>query len=554
MTPSTIPRSAHLTLLLLLALLWFAQLGYRDLSDPDEGRYAEIPYEMFVSGDWITPRLNGFKYFEKPPLQYWGTAAFYHAFGANNATSRLWCASLGFLGILWTMWLGNRLFGSRAGFFAGLTLSGSLLYAAMAHMNTLDMGVAFFISLGIGALTVAQGNRADPTHVRRWMLIAWAALAGATLSKGLIGLLLPAATVTLYSLWQRDFILWRFMYLGRGVLLFLLLTVPWFVAVSLQNPEFPEFFFIHEHFARYTSDVHGRTGHFLYFIPVFLAGSLPWLTHAVAVLFKPTFSWFPSQNNRFDAQRLMWVSIVFTVLFFSFSHSKLIPYILPAFPPLALLIGQRLSLIADMRHETKIMAFMALLLLVVGVIMVDFLANDRNPPSAVADYRLWVFAASAVLLVTLAAIHRITHNQGAWAVTLLAIGSLTAFQLLGLGYQSTNRVHSTQQLVQAITPYIDTEQGVHTPVYCVGCFYHSLPFYRQGVIQVVGYVGELELGIQQEPDKWIADFPLFLTRWLQNPDAVAILRKSEVAGWQKAGMPMQTIYEDVSRIAVIHPR
>lgn len=566
MKASSLSLPARFFLLFLLGAVWFVQLGYRDLSDPDEGRYAEIPYEMFATGDWLTPRLNGFKYFEKPPLQYWGTAAFYEGFGVNNATSRLWCASLGFLGILWVTWLGGRLFGPDAGFFAGLTLAGSLLYAAMGHMNTLDMGVAFFISVGMGALAWAQSRREDPRHVRRWMLVAWAALAGATLSKGLIGLLLPAASVTLYTLWQRDFALWKHMHWGKGLLLFLLLTAPWFVAVSIQNPEFPEFFFIHEHFARYTTDVHGRTGHVLYFIPIFLLGSLPWLTHALGVLFKPTFAWF-SSSRAFDPQRLLWTTIVFILVFFSFSHAKLIPYILPAFPALALLMGVRLARASDFKWDLLLMAGVATLLLVVGSVMVSYLHNSRNPPEALMVYRPWVFAAAAVLILSLLLIYWTTKcvveqsgktvrcYQGPLTASILAVGSLLAFQLLGWGYQSTNRVHSTRLLVEAITPYVNTEQAgeAGAPVFCVHCFYPSLPFYRQSTIQVVHYVGELAFGVQQEPEKWIADFPTFLARWEATPHAVAVLQRSEVAKWQARGMRMHTIYEDVARIAVTHP-
>ena len=94
----------------LLAAAWFAGLGQRDLFQTDEGRYAEIPREMLATGDWVTPRLDGLKYFEKPPLQYWATAVAYSAFGASNGSSRLWTASTGFLCILMTAFAGARLF------------------------------------------------------------------------------------------------------------------------------------------------------------------------------------------------------------------------------------------------------------------------------------------------------------------------------------------------------------------------------------------------------------------------------------------------------------
>src|SRR5215210_7760152 len=124
-------------LCLLLALIWFATLDYRKLIKPDEGRYAEIAREMAQSGDWVTPRLNGIKYFEKPPLQYWAGAAAIDQFGPQEWAARLWPALTGALGILLAWFTGWRLFGARAGMFAGIVLGSSLMYVAVGHLNTL---------------------------------------------------------------------------------------------------------------------------------------------------------------------------------------------------------------------------------------------------------------------------------------------------------------------------------------------------------------------------------------------------------------------------------
>ncbi len=111
------PRGA-IALLLVFALIWFSNLEYRRLIHPDEGRYAEIPREMVVSGDWVTPRLNGIKYFEKPALQYWMTAAAYEAFGIHHWTARLWPALSGFLGVLFVGYVGLRLGGPTLGLYS----------------------------------------------------------------------------------------------------------------------------------------------------------------------------------------------------------------------------------------------------------------------------------------------------------------------------------------------------------------------------------------------------------------------------------------------------
>ena len=138
-------------------MIWFANLEYRTLVKPDEGRYAEIPREMVVSGDWTTPRLNELKYFEKPPLQYWATATgLRRVFGEHQWTSRLWTGLTGFAGILLVWFAGLRLFGREAAGYAALLLGSSLLYVLMGHINTLDMGVTFFITLGIVGLLIGQ--------------------------------------------------------------------------------------------------------------------------------------------------------------------------------------------------------------------------------------------------------------------------------------------------------------------------------------------------------------------------------------------------------------
>ena len=274
MTFSISRRSVWL-LLLAVVLIWFGNLEYRKLIRPDEGRYAEIPREMVVSGDWTTPRLNDLKYFEKPPLQYWATAVAYEVFGEHQWTSRLWAALTGFAGILLAWFTGTRLFGREAGIYAALLLGSSTLYALMSHVNTLDMGVTFFITLGIFSLLIAQKEE-QATQRRNWMLLAWAAMALAVLSKGLMGVILPGAALFLYSVFNRDITVWKRMHWFGGLAVFLLVAAPWFVLVIKANPEFFDRFFIYEHYTRFTTKVHGRYQPWYYFVPVLLMGMLPW--------------------------------------------------------------------------------------------------------------------------------------------------------------------------------------------------------------------------------------------------------------------------------------
>ena len=238
-------------LLAVFAAAWFCNLGYRHLFKPDEGRYAEIPREMVASGDWLTPRLNGFKYFEKPALQYWATAAAFGAFGQNEWAARLWPGLAGFFGVLLVFWTGNRLFGPPIGLYGALVAASSAMYVLIGHFLSLDMALAFFMSASVFAIALAQRDESGDIERRRWMLLAWAAAALAVLSKGLVGIVLPAGAVVLYALIERDRERWARLHLLPGGLLFLAITAPWFVAVSLANPEFFRFFFIHEHVDRF---------------------------------------------------------------------------------------------------------------------------------------------------------------------------------------------------------------------------------------------------------------------------------------------------------------
>jgi hypothetical protein len=187
--------------LLIAVVIWCGNLEYRKLSLSDEGRYSEIPRYMAQSGDWVTPRLNGIKYFEKPPLQYWATAAAYRVFGEHNWTARVWPALTGLLGVVLMYFVGARLYGRTAGLYAAAVLASSVLYAALAHILTLDMGLAFFLTVAYAGLVLALDPRADAAANRRWMHVAAAGCA-AVLSKGLIGIVLPGAVIG-YTCWER---------------------------------------------------------------------------------------------------------------------------------------------------------------------------------------------------------------------------------------------------------------------------------------------------------------------------------------------------------------
>ncbi|MBK6598399.1 MAG: glycosyltransferase family 39 protein [Proteobacteria bacterium] len=263
---------------LALGVLWLATLPVRPLFDPDEGRYGEIPREMWVSGDWVTPRLNGVKYFEKPPLQYWATASIYSVFGKSEWTSRLWSAALGFLCIPLVYGFARRIGQSRhVATIGAMTLAISPLYVIVSHLNLLDQAFTFFITATVFAFLLAQRVDANARQQRGWMLVAWTGLALAVLSKGIVALVLTAATLTVYMVISRSIAPLKRMRFLPGLALFAAIMVPWFWLVQARNPEFAAFFFVHEHFARFLTTVHKRAAPWWFFLPILFFALSPFL-------------------------------------------------------------------------------------------------------------------------------------------------------------------------------------------------------------------------------------------------------------------------------------
>jgi 4-amino-4-deoxy-L-arabinose transferase-like glycosyltransferase len=547
------PLTAGMLLLMLavFAVVWFGTLDYRKLINPDEGRYAEIPREMVATGDWLTPRLNTIKYFEKPALQYWTTATAFTLFGEHEWTARLWSALCGFFGVLVTGWATRRLWGNAAALYAMCVLGGSLLWQLIGHVNTLDMGVSAFLSAAIFCFIVAQRDQAAPRETRNFMWLGWLALALAILSKGLIGLVLPAATLCAYSLWQRDFLIWRKLHLVSGLALLLAVTAPWFIAVSLANPEFAHFFFIHEHLDRFLTKEHGRYQPIWYFLPILLIGMLPWLTALVSML-PDTLRRDPVA--RFQPRRflLLWCLVVFG--FFSVSSSKLASYILPLFPALAALVGLHLAELSR-RNPTALrwQALPALVLALPGLYFapqVISMSSTQVPVELYSKYIPWLMAACAALAVGGAAAFVFARGARPRASVLsLACGGMLFAQLALLGHDSLAPSNSAALIVERIHDQVKPD----APFFSVNIYDQTLPFYLKRSVTMVFYKDELGFGIEREPSKFIPDNESFQKAWQAAPDAWALMDPDTYRNFLGAGLPMRLITQDSRRIIVRKP-
>ena len=533
----------------LLILLWFAPLGYRDLIHPDEGRYASIALEMLQSGDWLSPHLNGFLYFEKPILQYWMGALSFAVFGVNDFAARFWPAFMGFVAVGAVGLTAQRLWGARAGHYAAMVMASSTWVLGNSHFLSLDMGLSGFLTLALCGFLLAQHDAASPRQQRNGMWLTWAAMAGAMLSKGLVGLVIPGATLVLYSLLSRQWGFWRRMHWLSGLAIFFGLTAPWFVAVSLKNPDFFQFFFIREHFQRFLTNEAQRPGSMWYFVPILLAGFLPWTS------FLPQLAWLGRHRQAgqtFQPLRVLLVWAGFVFVFFSVSRSKLPSYILPMFPALALLLAYQLDRLSA-AHLKKHLLFP---LLVWGGVLacVPFAGGYASAETPVAvvmgmAYKVGI-GAGLFLLCGGMAWRALGQDNKPHGVAWMAVGSVLVLTLSMMGHDSFRALKSSRTLVAQLTPHLTPD----TEVFSVRSYDQTFPFYLRHPVTLVAYVDEFAFGQQQDPTRALPTLESFVQRWQQLPHAAAMLTVADHQRFAQQGMAMQVVYQDVRRVVVVKPR
>jgi 4-amino-4-deoxy-L-arabinose transferase-like glycosyltransferase len=540
-------RNSRLVLLCWLvgAVLWFLPLNSPHLFDPDEGRYGEVPREMVASADWVTPRLNGIKYFEKPALQYWATAAAFTVFGQHAWTVRLWPALTGFLGVLLTWLLGRRVYDERTAILAAVIQASALLYLALARIATLDMSLSFTLQLALAALVrlAAPAERA-----RRWpaAVLLGVGVALAVLTKGLVGILIPGAVGALYVLLTRD---WRLLLRAQPwwtLAALAVIAAPWFILVSARNPEFAHFFFIHEHFERYLTRVHARYEPDWFFVPVLLLGFLPWTGLLPRTCVE---AWRAARRGeRPTTMLLIWTLFVFG--FFSLSQSKLIPYIVPMLPGLSLLAARALAGLAPARFAGQLrgMAVFG------GVLGAAILVAWKLPAAAAlvaraSDAAVVGFGVAFLLLGLGAAVGaRLATRAGLVAAAIATgCGGLLFVQAGLMAADALPRMRAVTELAQQLDSAVDPA----TRVYCVQVFLQPIPLHLSRPCTLVAYRGELDFGLTQEPQRWIADLPEFARRWQAESDAVAIVAPEALPQLAALGMQDRVIYSAPSFVAMV---
>jgi 4-amino-4-deoxy-L-arabinose transferase len=337
-------RRRYAALLLLFFLLaYLLPLGFRDLLVPDETRYAEIPREMIATGDWGIPHLNGLRYFEKPPLGYWVHAGSLLVFGENNFAVRLPSALAAGLTALLIFALIARLgcmaSGSNdvTGLLAALIFLSCFEVAGVSNMATLDGLFTLFLTLTIAAFYVATEKPRGSASEKYFLLLAGLACGLSFLTKGFLAIVLPVSVLVPYLVWQRRYIdLLRMSWMP--LIAASLVALPWSWYIQIKEPDFWTYFFWNEHIHRFMAASAQHKAPFWFFLAAAPGLFMPWsfVTPAAAAGLR-SMTGDVGPRGRLIRFSICWLALPF--LFFSISKGKLLTYILPCFPPFAILVS-----------------------------------------------------------------------------------------------------------------------------------------------------------------------------------------------------------------------
>jgi 4-amino-4-deoxy-L-arabinose transferase-like glycosyltransferase len=335
-------RKTILLILLIIgvsSLTLFLRLGSLPLSGADEPRYARIAQEMQEQGTWVSPLLEGKPWLEKPPLYYWITIPQYYLFKSPETAARVGSAVCALLTALAVFWAGSMIWTRRAGALGALILLTSLGLAGFGRSASTDMAFTCFLTLSLAVMAVAVEN-----NIGRKVAGAYVFLGIAVLGKGPVAIILAAGILLFF--WYLDEhggSLRRFRVVS-GIIITAAVSVPWFWLAFRENGyAFISTFFINHNFARYVTDIHQHAQPFYYYLPVLLALMFPWSGWLLTLIPKSPLKSFRLRYQWHRGTLFLVCWVIFPILFFSLSGSKLAGYILPSLPPLALIMGVTLS-------------------------------------------------------------------------------------------------------------------------------------------------------------------------------------------------------------------
>jgi 4-amino-4-deoxy-L-arabinose transferase-like glycosyltransferase len=461
---------------------------------------------------------------------YWAVAVSLELLGPGEWSVRAVPALFALGGVLLTYAAARRISGRAAGLAAALVQGTSLFYFILGHALILDMAVSVLMSATLFCFIL--GVREPPGWRRRWLFYGlYASAALATLTKGLIGFLVTGAVMFLWLLVFNQWKRLRPLHLPTGALLFLAVAAPWHILAALHHASWMHRYIVYEQFERFTSPVASRPGPWWYFAPIVLLGLFPWTGFLWAGLRDAVRGgWVDRAKNADIWFFLTWAGFIF--LFFSASHSKLPPYILPVFPALAVLIGRQLAPAftagsPSLRGGLVVFSLFCGLLAVAlsAVVMRPGLVHGMSAHQAEA-LRPPAFTMAAVLLLGGVLAPWLGRTRGPRA----ALGALVATLALFCGVLTYAAADIQKPGTKKLALLVRTLAQPGDRVMHYHEFFHDFTFYAGRVVDVVAFKGELELeedAAARASGRFLDD-AAFRRVWMQPSRIFAVARKRDV--------------------------
>lgn len=508
-------------------LLFFLRLGSTTLFDVDEPRYAEAAREMIESNNWITPYFNYVVRFDKPIFFYWLIAICYKLFGISEFAARFPSAVMAMLTALTVYFFGRKHINSNYGVISSLILITSLEFIGLSRMSITDMTLSAFISfMLLSAFTASESN--EP-YKKYWWYLFYIFMGYGTLTKGPIVPALAVIIMAPYLVFTGKFIeTLKTCKLFTGTFVFMLVTVPWYSLVILENGRaYIDQFFLIDNFKRFTGTVSGHKAPIYFFFIVILVGFIPWCTYIPYAIYKhikPIIDAYKNKTKNDDnlsknlisklkymyknlitpistryitasiTERVslfsfLWFIIIF--IFFSISGTKLVTYVLPLFPALALIVGKLWhDYIYEKDNNLKkpmlISTIALFVILFIVSLLIVFEFNSLMPRDAkllnLSNIRIYV--AALLSLMSLLSVIFVYKNKRVLSFASIIV-MILLLVIMVLYYILPQVNYSAQGHLNRIIKVINTYPDKYNMIICCGMIKPSIVFYTKRHIEVV---------------------------------------------------------------------
>ncbi len=548
-------------LFLIPLILYIGLLSTMPQMEPDEARYSLIASAMNESGNYITPHIKNTVYLEKPPLVSWVTAVAFKIFGETDFSARLFAALCAWGCILLVYFTGRHFRDEKTGLYAAAILTVSCFHFMLGRLNILDMPLTFFICLSIwlGYLALKRQNK------KYLFYLFYFVCALTFLTKGLIGVVFPFAILIIWLLWTGQ---WRnilLLFSPVGILIFIITVCPWLILAQKENSDFLWFFFVREHFLRFTTKMHGKTEPFYYYLPIIIGGTIPWSVYVIKAWKNRSFK--ESFFNR-DENKLLVVWFLFIFLFYTLSSSKLATYIAPLFLPLALFAGCLMKKYEEnilsegllVRIIFRVAVIIQSLILIIALFLPPILQKYSDAERGLvimisSNWWLYVFPPVVVLIMMTFLPDLIFRKfRKGWFISIYILSALFLGSLLFPANDFLSPYRSARVAKEAIVRYVPAGQDLYQ--YRVN--FYGIDFYNKIRTPIVEDFGELSDGIvklaSEEKKRYFLSANEFFELCTQRKDIYCITQHQARLKEIKTKMPKTDVLWDNGAFYLLHIR